>query len=332
MHMSLAEVPPLDDLAASVGPQSSRAAFCLVAESLDLRVDVPYDISPGIRLCRATEQQAKYIKNFVFPSAGFDSKKATLLYELERASDPSTVPQWLPPERWRYFVIAFGELGKQLSDFQLAGNLGEPPLTLFSTIMTREPYGQGQMFACAVDNIQVADFYSTPNFEHTVVDETALVHLTATYEAVIRLDAAKHPGIFRGLNLFQATKRIARGSDLLALALFSVIEMLITHQPNDKGDSLMRQIRTKIALLSERFVHRLDYSCFPNAKSAEKVWIALYDFRSRVAHGGEVDFAANELRPLASRENALRFLQVATHRLLRHALEESSLVDALKPI
>jgi hypothetical protein len=226
-------------------------------------------------------------------------------------------------------------VGKPLSDFQLAANLGEPPFTIFSTIMTREPFGKGQMFAWGADNIQVADWYTAQNpARAVVVDQAALTHLTATYDAVIRLEAAKYPGILRALNSFQATKRIPRGSDLLALALFSIIEMLLTHNPNDKeiGDSLMHQIRTKIALLSERFVYKLDYSCFPDAKRADRVWSTLYSFRSLVAHGGEVDFAKSNLRLLVSRENALGFLQVATRRLLRHALDEPSLVDALKPI
>ena len=339
LNLSPLETPPLDDPSASPAPQFSPGAFCLVAEALELRVDIPYDIAPGVRLCRGSEQQVTYIKQMVFPAAGFGQKQARLMYELEQQQtpDPSTgEKRWfnLPPERWRYFVVAFGGAGKVVMDFQLAANLGEPPLTIFSTIMTREPFGRGQMFAWSVDNVQVSECYIPQTPAYTVLDQAAVAHLTATYDAVMRLDAAKYPGILRALTSFQATKRIARGSDLLALALFSIIEMLITHNPNDKeiGDSLMHQIRTKIALLSERFVHKLDYSCFPNGKNADKVWSALYKFRSLVAHGGEVDFAKNDLRQLVSRENALGFLQVATRRLLRHALEEPSLVDALKPI
>jgi Apea-like HEPN len=309
----------------------------LIAELLDLRVDVPYDIMPGVRLCRGSPLQVKFIKDFVFRAAGFGEKRARLTYELEQRAPDSSGKQWfdLPPESWRYFVFAFGEAGKQVSDFQIAVSLGEPPLTIFSALTTREPFGQGFAFSWSVDAIQVTDWY-TPTQEpvRAIVDQATLAHITGTYDAVVRLDAAKYPGILRALSSFQATKRIARGSDLLALALFSIIEMLLTHNPNDKeiGDSLMHQIRTKIALLSERFVHKLDYSCFPDAKSADKVWSTLYSFRSRVAHGGEVDFAKNDLRLLVSRENALGFLQVATRRLLRHALEEPSLVEALKPI
>jgi hypothetical protein len=80
--VSPAEIPPLDDPSAPPGSQFPPGAFCLIAELLDLRVDVPYDISPSVRLCRGSEQQVRYIKEIVFPAAGFSQKQARLMYEL----------------------------------------------------------------------------------------------------------------------------------------------------------------------------------------------------------------------------------------------------------
>src|ERR1700733_4564310 len=180
-----ADKPPpksLQDPSASPGLQFTPGAFCQIAELLDLRVDLPYDIAPDVRLCRGTEQQVRYIKTIVFPAAGFGQKQARLMYELERAPDPSIGPQWfdLPADRWRYFIVAFGDASQTaVTDFQLAANLGEPPFTVFSTFMTRKPFGMGEMFGWGVDNVQVADWY-TPGLTppRVVVDQAALTHLT----------------------------------------------------------------------------------------------------------------------------------------------------------
>ena len=219
-------------------------------------------------------------------------------------------------------------------DFQLAANLGEPPLTIFSTIMTREPFGRGQMFAWSVDNVQVSECYIPQTPAYTVLDQAAVALLNSNIRCCGNATrCGKIPRHFESVNFVSGDEENCSRIGLLALALFSIIEMLITHNPNDKeiGDSLMHQIRTKIALLSERFVHKLDYSGFPTGRTPTR-YGQLCIVPSLVAHGGEVDFAKNDLRQLVSRENALGFLQVATRRLLRHALEEPSLVDALKPI
>lgn len=128
-------------------------------------------------------------------------------------------------------------------------------------------------------------------------------------------------------------KRIPYGRDLQVLGLFAIIEMLLTHNPNDReiGDSLSHQISTKVPLLSARFQTPLDYSTFGTDARPSTIWKKLYEYRSKIAHGDVADFSGR-LSLLVNQQTAITFLELAARQIVRHALNEPELVDALKPI
>jgi hypothetical protein len=107
--------------------------------------------------------------------------------------------------------------------------------------------------------------------------------------------------------------------------------MLITHNPKleDRGDSITHQMKSKIPLLSHRFDRPLDYSIFQDANK-EKIWSALYKYRSAIAHGGVPDFEDKELRVLKDSSNAKIFLKETVKALLRHCLKEPELFRDLR--
>lgn len=98
------------------------------------------------------------------------------------------------------------------------------------------------------------------------------------------LDRTAHAGIGRALVIFQSLKRVPRHEPLRILALFSVVEMLITHLPGgtEVGDSIGHQLRTKMVLLAPRFSQPLDYSQFGGA-SPERTPSMNSEARSRTA-------------------------------------------------
>jgi hypothetical protein len=135
----------------------------------------------------------------------------------------------------------------------------------------------------------------------------------------------------------QLHERIAStdlGPDFTVLALFAVVEMLLTHQPGDKeiGDSLTHQIVTKIPLLESRMGVPPDYGVFGSDVDRAQVWRALYHYRSCIAHGNHYDFAHRVLGVLGDPAKALSFMRVATRRVLRFALDEPVLYDSLKRV
>ncbi len=153
-------------------------------------------------------------------------------------------------------------------------------------------------------------------------------------EKYLSLDESKHEGIKRAIELNWNLKRISNLNNLPILGLFMIIEMLLTHNPNDKevGDSLTHQIKTKVAFLSPRFSKPLDYSAFGNNVKPEKIWGGLYNYRSCIAHGNHVDFANDKLRMLKDADTAFDFLNRATRTLLAHAIMEPDVINGLKPI
>jgi hypothetical protein len=107
--------------------------------------------------------------------------------------------------------------------------------------------------------------------------------------------------------------------------------MLITHNPGlkDLGDSLTRQMKGKLPLLSKRFRKPLNYSAFANM-SEDKVWARLYTCRSCLAHGGVADFKSGDFAALKSQGNAVNFLRQAVRALVRHSFKEPQLYRDLK--
>ena len=118
---------------------------------------------------------------------------------------------------------------------------------------------------------------------------------------------------------------------LTILGYFTVVESLLTHRPDPKDptDSITRQIRSKVRLLGNRMVPKLDYGAFKE-KDNGNVWSSLYEYRSVLAHGGTPDFSRGKLKQLPSEQAVISFLQMACRRLLRHALLEPLLCADLK--
>jgi hypothetical protein len=72
-------------------------------------------------------------------------------------------------------------------------------------------------------------------------------------------------------------KALPQHSGLKFLGYFGILESLLTHppKPSDPCDSSTRQVRTKIALLDNRFNQKIDYSDFSGA-SAQTVWTKMF--------------------------------------------------------
>jgi hypothetical protein len=154
------------------------------------------------------------------------------------------------------------------------------------------------------------------------------------FQSFNQLDKGIDEGVIRAIKLNRAVQRLGAPVDFAVLGLFMIIEMLLTHNPNEKevGDSLTHQIKTKMAFVSPRFKNPLDYSRFGPSADHGQIWGALYTYRSCIAHGNHIDFSKGPLAKLNSAAEAFEFLEVATKELLAYAIREPSVVNGLKPI
>ena len=307
-----------------------------MASVLDARVPLPVEIGKHVRLQRADDAQIAAIKRLLPTGGGLG---IAYHYEHEWVEIPPTLTsrghQTRPLDRkeWKYFVLAWEGSNSHVHEVQKALNLALPSISCVAQVHTSEAFGLGQCNGVSVEAVAA-------HFQHqrippatVIVDDSVVDSWRAAHSKLQALQIHKYPAIARAVELIDQVRRFPSFGHLQVLSHFMVLEMLLTHKPNDKevGDSLAHQIRTKVALLSRRLPQPLDYSVFAPDVSEEKIWTKLYSYRSSVAHGGVPNFE-KELSVLRNAETAWSFMATATARLTRHALDEPQLFDSLKPI
>jgi hypothetical protein len=316
-----------------------EGGFFLIDNILDVRVALPYELGPGQRLQRATNDQIVAIKTMLKES-GLDGAvgKRSSWYEnsFETNALRQRIPTKLPPEDWRYFIIAFDTRSvpnSQSLDVLRALYLEQPAVYSSCLAYTTGVYGEGQANARAFQTTTSEERrFSVPELE--VVDETVASNWRIANSTFASLDFDRYEGIYNATELFRRLHDSIMPSGFRVLGLFMVIEMLLTHAPGDKeiGDSLAHQISTKIPLLAERMSLPLDYVVFSKDVRADQIWKRLYQYRSLIAHGSHAEFSSGPLALLKDQRTADRFLTTATRRLLRLAINEPALVTALKSV
>jgi hypothetical protein len=319
-----------------------KGGFHFIATVLDVKIPLPVDITPTLRLDRATDTQLEVIHQFLEAAHEVGSRWSNRYYYeskwvKERPTDRHSKIVQQPKEKWRYYVINFLGTNIEVSRFFSIADLVFPYLTSYAGCLTSEEFGQGERRGRVNDPLGSQSFYSY----HMLLDSSprplnrkCLRKLQELLRKYDKLDKDKHEGILRAVEYHTNIHRLSPLNNLHVLGLFMIIEMLLTHNPNDKeiGDSLSHQIRTKIALLSPRFTTPLDYSAFGKGCSPDKLWGSLYAYRSCIAHGNHIDFSKGTLKVLKDSKTADEFLIGATKTILVHALIEPDLINALKPI
>ncbi len=142
------------------------------------------------------------------------------------------------------------------------------------------------------------------------------------------------------IQIFLSLDNLPDSAPLKILGYFSVIEGLLSHspQPQDRVDSIQRQLIRNINLLNNRLKkigRAIDLTAFGEAK-IEKVLGKFYGYRSAVAHGGTVDGALADIAKITtspSKKDQLwvhDWVRELTKKLVLAALVEPELVRDLK--
>lgn len=128
---------------------------------------------------------------------------------------------------------------------------------------------------------------------------------------------------FFNLNLFTQNNRFK------SLGKFALIESLITHAPRDSGDSITKQICSKVQLLNNRFSKPIDTKLFFKEGNLETVLKKIYAFRSSIAHGNKINFE-RDLKILESETKVNQFIDILLRRLIIQKMKEPLLINDLK--
>lgn len=317
-------------------------AFAFVCSPLDVTAPLPYDLTPGLRIRRADGPELERIRRHLsnFDGSGFSWHSA---FEHEWRSGGndvvrvthSTSPVMLattvalPPERLRYIVIertrppanpGCDDL-EDLRSLERASRLARCEFCLPALFFADE--------GVKTDKRMMARMGLISCFQIDKVHEADLREITLCYELLTGFGAGpERDEIRRCLGLFWALDSIDRDHPLFTMGLFTVLESLLTHNPETDHDGLAHQISTKVPLLDARMPSRIDYSPFKDVQPI-RVWKSLYAYRSKIAHGGDT---SRELKTLKHPETVRAFMLVAVKKLLKLALAEPRLVVDLKAV
>jgi hypothetical protein len=289
-------------------------------------------VVPGCTLRRATSEKVKFTKELI--RSLFGEHFGVGLWETRRPTSGSGEYRVLPARQWRYFVIegAVGienvelletalaiapiglEVGFSLSRARIERHsvpvCSYRPPRLFQSLSALSeahdsPYGSGKAVT-NVDLVQVRDIYERlKTHDHSVLD------------------------LHRTLALFLELKDLPHFSPLQILGCFAILESILTHQPKpeDRYDSITRQITKKLALLNKRWNPSLDYTSF-GTLTHDKLWSKMYAYRSAIAHGAKLDFGS-ELSALRTANNANLLISATVRKAICHVLVEPQLLADL---
>jgi hypothetical protein len=300
---------------------------------------LPFDLGFGCTLSAATTEQRRKIKAHL-RSRAFSSNGGSpyLLYESDCVAVADAAPgtfryEPLPPARWRYYIVTSPPRGYWNIELHLVSGITTTPLELIALHFHEPNAGWGHRALSAMKYNHPAGVETVELTDAGLASLSVLLGQWAKLEADLVDGKPRFPEIRRSINMYDAASLLDTHPDAQVIALFAILEMLITHNPElvDGGDSITRQLKRKIPLLARRFEVPLDFEAYFGDVSPDKVWGLLYSFRSAIAHGGTPDFD-RKLSSLRSRANATAFIRGVIGALIRHAISEPQLVNDLKEV
>ncbi len=314
---------------------SEDTSFAFVANLLDVNCNLPFEVTEDCYFQKANSKQIEIIRKYLLARSEY-FRHNIIPYECfyieENEQNCKTVKyQPLPPNDWKYYILSFpeGEF-KILNSLVLSANLAEIELDLGLYFFLSK---ENKSYGYAHRTTDIFNFYlemqdSLPPLIKSIQNKH-LQEISLIYHRIQQLDATNSPNIKQAIKMLDELKHLSHYSKFNVLGLFTIIEFLITHKPVDTGDSITRQVTTKIPLLSHRFSTKLDYSQFFGKTDESTIWKKLYAYRSSIAHGGQANFA-KELSVLKDDSTARKFLKLVVKMLLRHSLAEPQLYADLK--
>lgn len=285
-----------------------------------------FDLAPGNVLRRATDSEVSLIKEKL-EAYNVEGLPHLNGWTWEKALFASPGPtEALPLSEWRYFVIAYEDTNQALENLQCASCLASFEIEVGFTIIDPSP------------TTAAGIVWHPDRLFHTVAamrfNDGLFCSVTSDdVQEIVSINSQLQGSALQTKKLvfqLQNLKGLPHGSPLRFLGYFALLESILTHapKPDDRYDSITRQVKKKLALLDNRWARRINYSPF-SGLTAERVWALMYSYRSAIAHGGTSDFAG-EFKSLKTAEHALTLVKETVKSVIRQALIEPELLNDLR--
>lgn len=319
---------------------AKKQILAFVANRMSITAPLPFEIAPECYLDRASPSQVSMIKKgleYVVAPTMLEEVFARYEMKVSKVADgyAASGTKWtkLPESEWRYYVVSTPGNGTINHALHHAANISDVPLDLATLIFHGENGEDGRGHRPH----SIVNFMFSHEVSTATLDATQLVEISQIYDLLIKGCAVVNgamniPKAWKAVEMLDDVTLLPHSSAFRVLGLFSILEMLISHNPRleDKGDSITHQMKTKMPLLMRRFDKPVVLAAYFGEAKSDKIWSQMYGYRSAIAHGGTPDFknlgAQGYLR---SAENANAFLFAVVKATIRNYLREPVLYDDL---
>ena len=313
----------------------ARPSFIFVPEQIKLQgLQSPAPIGTEARLLLAPASTSEALRAILDPHTKtrhmihinpWESEKVEVEagIEMRRIADPSQHQYWIV-EHWRRMFDNHLEHALEIAD---------PGLTPVIGLINPHPHLSGFVDAHAIlnwlDENMIADTRE--------IGAREVASIERTWKQLVAFGANDDPCynfIKKAIHDFYGLKRVSSRMPIYVVGLFAIIEMLLTtRQDKTTEHSLSHQLKEKLTLFGHRFTDPIALKDFlPKTQQLElrTVVSRLYSYRSKVAHGSEIDFSRGEMEVLQSHKIVCQFLRVLVRKLILQAVHEPDLFRDLK--
>lgn len=312
--------------------ESENNYFGFISSVINYSGTSPYEIIPGYTLCHASEEQIEKIKKTlnIINIPGRDPNH--LLYESKIViqDEKSFREQPLPREEWNYWVVNMLSHKEALDEtLQLAFTVADADLFLGAYFQEIGLYSiHFGKFTTFYENYFYDRYKSVKQLQ--VLKEEDLQEIKLYYFLLKKLPHEFHH-IKTAVEDLERLRWLSDRVSLKHLGYFAVLELVLTHAPKntDPTDSILRQIRSKLALIENRNQKKLQLSKRFNGAGFKKIINQLYAYRSRIAHGVRPDFTG-DLQILKNSDYTHKTIKDITKLVVQQALHEPQLMTDLK--
>jgi hypothetical protein len=292
---------------------------------------LPIAISDTVELDFSTLDQSQRIQELL-GYYGHTPRSGSWLYTVEPVDEVPIGSHFftpIPPDRVKFWVLNFSGDAMPIWRLSSATQLTNAQLEIAATFNPAQGNSINQL-----EPARLFHFWEQHRQPVSQPLNAGDLHSAVAYRDTMESLAASNEeaaqAIVRVYSDFVRLSMGPRSGELVLLGHFGLIEALITHNPNEFGDSLNHQLSTKMPLLMRRFGVPLQLSEYFSITDPNRAWKKLYSIRSKIAHGEGVDIRPGALKELRDIDTVFKFVREALKRLLIYAIDDPEFIFDLK--
>jgi len=309
--------------------------FAFILTDFEYKGELPVELVEGHYLDKPDPLQLQTVKEIlssVSPRYNYDFfERNREIKEIENGVE--AIHSDIPRDEWRYWVINFEGSLMKIEPLMYILNLAFEQEVTIGFVCNKSAEKNQYHFANTRGEILLNHFSNNSLKLKKILEiSTGELQSVATLHEKMHKACKIHQSLFGTLHEYEMLKDLPYPSKFKTLGYFAIIESLVTRKPkaSDPGDSIRRQLKSKMNLLNNRFDKEIDTDdYFEKGINFETIWGKLYDYRSDIAHGNAKKFG-KEYQALKDRFAIDDYLNQVSRAVLKQCILEPQLFVDLK--